>query len=75
VLFGGFGDSTLDFQLRVFIPHIEHLITVRHDMHMRITEAFREAGIEIAFPQRDLHIKSMPDLRGVERAGGESGEQ
>lgn len=75
VLFGGFGDSTLDFQLRVFIPHIEHLITVRHDMHMRITEAFREAGIEIAFPQRDLHIKSMPDLRGVERAGGETGKQ
>jgi small-conductance mechanosensitive channel len=28
---------------------------------MSIDKAFREAGIEIAFPQRDLHVRSMPD--------------
>jgi small-conductance mechanosensitive channel len=28
---------------------------------MNIDEAFREAGIEIAFPQRDLHLRSVPD--------------
>lgn len=72
VMFGGFGDSTLDFQLRVFIPNIEQLIVVRHDMHMRITEAFRQEGIEIAFPQRDLHIRTMPDMRGVERVAEQS---
>ena len=65
VLFNAFGDSTLDFQLRVFIPHISHLITVRHHLHMRIIEAFREADIEIAFPQRDLHIRSIGDLAGL----------
>ncbi|USN98819.1 MAG: mechanosensitive ion channel [Phycisphaeraceae bacterium] len=53
-----FGDSTLDFELRVYIPHIDHFLPVRHDLHLRIMEAFREAGIEIAFPQRDLHIRS-----------------
>ncbi len=61
VVFGGFGDSTLDFQLRVFIPHIDHLLTVRHDMHMQVILAFREANIEIAFPQRDLHIRSIAE--------------
>lgn len=57
-LFWGFGDSTLDFELRIFIARIEHLQPVRHQLHNAIIKAFREAGIEIAFPQRDLHIRS-----------------
>ena len=56
VHFRSFGDSTLNFELRIYLPHVEKLLFVRHEAHMRITEAFREAGIEIAFPQRDLHI-------------------
>jgi potassium efflux system protein len=72
VYFNGFGDSTLSFELRFFIPHIEHLITVKHALYMRITEAFRQEGIEIAFPQRDLHIRSMPAGLGnaAEATGG-----
>ncbi len=62
VLFKSFGDSTLDFELRVFIGHIDHLVPIKHAMHMRITKAFREAKIEIAFPQRDLHIRSIGEL-------------
>ena len=58
VLFGGFGDSTLDFQLRVFIPSIKNFVEVRHLLHMTIMKTFRAEGIEIAFPQRDLHIRS-----------------
>ncbi len=65
VVFNGFGDSTLDFQLRVFIPHVRQLIPTRHDLHMRIAEAFRAADIEIAFPQRDLHIRSIGDFAGL----------
>jgi len=60
--FTGFGDSTLDFELRVFIGHIDHLLTVRHGMHAAIDQAFRKAGVEIAFPQRDLHIRSGLEL-------------
>jgi potassium efflux system protein len=70
VVFSRFGDSTLDFELRIFIPHIDHLITVRHDMHMRVTEEFRKANIEIAFPQRDLHIRSIGELRDVMETPG-----
>jgi potassium efflux system protein len=61
VLFLGFGDSSLSFELRVFIRTAEALFPVRHDLHMSVDKAFREAGIEIAFPQRDLHVRSMPD--------------
>ena len=61
VLFLSFGDSSLSFELRVFIRTAEQLFPVRHELHMSIDKAFREAGIEIAFPQRDLHLRSMPD--------------
>ena len=58
-LFLGFGESSLDFELRVFIPHIDHFLPTRSDLHFAIDQAFREAGIEIAFPQRDLHVRSI----------------
>ena len=71
VLFNGFGDSTLNFELRCFLPHIDHMISVRHDLHMRITKRFRQEGIEIAFPQRDLHIRSADGLaEAIQKAGG-----
>ncbi len=61
-LFLGFGDSTLNFELRVFISHIDYFLAVKHEMHMTILKRFREANIEIAFPQRDLHVRSIGDL-------------
>jgi potassium efflux system protein len=60
VLFIAFGDSSLSFELRVFVRSAEQLFAARHDLHMGIDRAFREAGIEIAFPQRDLHLRSVP---------------
>ena len=60
VVFNAFGDSSLTFLLRVFIPHIDHLIVVRHRLHRAIDDAFREAGIVIAFPQRDVHVFQAP---------------
>ena len=70
-LFTGFGDSTLNFELRVFIASIDDLIAVRNDLHTGILAAFRTAGIEIAFPQRDLHLRSVGDLsRLIDRVAG-----
>ncbi|MBI2825618.1 MAG: mechanosensitive ion channel [Planctomycetia bacterium] len=54
-----FGDSTLDFELRVFVAGLDEFMMVRHDLNARIDRAFREAGIEIAFPQRDIHVRSV----------------
>lgn len=65
--FLGFGESSLDFELRCFSPDVAHLLPIRHQLHMAIDRAFREAGIEIAFPQRDLHVRSLPESwRGPE---------
>ncbi len=57
VLFNGFGDSSLDFELRVHISHIDHRFLVQNEVRFGIFAAFEEAGIEIPYPQRDLHIK------------------
>jgi potassium efflux system protein len=58
--FEGFGDNTLNFVLRTFLPSLENRLDVIHALHTAIDREFRAAGIEIAFPQRDLHIRSMP---------------
>ena len=53
-----FGDSSLDFELLAFIVDIENGANTRSDLHFAIFKALKDAGIEIPFPQRDLHIKS-----------------
>ncbi len=58
--FDGFGDSCLNFTLRTFLPSMENRLLVIHELHTAIDEAFREADIEISFPQRDLHIRTLP---------------
>ncbi len=57
----GFGDSSLDFELRVRIQRIERRFSVTSDLNFEIEKAFREAGVAIPFPQRDLHIVSYPE--------------
>ncbi len=64
-LFMGFGDSSLDFELRARIHRIERRFSVRSDLNFAIDKAFREAGITIPFPQRDLHIVSYPEQQQV----------
>jgi potassium efflux system protein len=68
VIFAEFGDSTLNFELRAFVNSPELVRHLPHELNMAIDDAFREHDIEIAFPQRDLHIRSsepvihhMPD--------------
>ena len=67
VLFLGFGDSALNFELRVFIRNIDERLGVVSDLNFAIDQAFREAGIEIPFPQRDLHLRDWPPLPPAER--------
>jgi len=57
VLFTGFGESSLDFVLLVWIPDplLEPVVT--SDLRFAIDAAFREEEIEIPFPQRDLHLR------------------
>ncbi|MFD2158066.1 mechanosensitive ion channel domain-containing protein [Rubritalea tangerina] len=61
VLFQAFGASSLDFILRGFVNHYDDLIETRSNLHYQIDAAFRDADIEIAFPQTDIHIRSLPE--------------
>ena len=62
VIFQEFGDSTLNFELRIVIPTRERFLEARHDLNMRIDRAFREHNIEIAFPQQDVHLKGLEGM-------------
>ena len=57
VLFLDFGDSSLDFELRVIIPDINRRRYVTSDINRAINAAFNKLGIEIPFPQRDVHFR------------------
>jgi potassium efflux system protein len=58
-MFIGFGDNALNFELRAFVGSFEHFMEARDALHTAIDDAFRQARIEIAFPQRDIHIRSI----------------
>ncbi|MGB5454706.1 MAG: mechanosensitive ion channel domain-containing protein [Gammaproteobacteria bacterium] len=66
VLFRGFGDSSLDFELRVHLYDVDRRLSTISNLNFAIDKAFREQGIEIPFPQRDVHVKTLPDSKSGE---------
>ena len=56
-----FGNSSLDFELLAWIAHPELRGRVRHELLMSIYKNFNEKGVEIPFPQTDVHLRSMPE--------------
>ncbi|WP_084708724.1 mechanosensitive ion channel family protein [Siansivirga zeaxanthinifaciens] len=59
-LFTDFGDSSLNFMLRFWVPFEIGLIA-KSDVSIAIYNYFKAEGVEIPFPQRDIHIKNMPN--------------
>ncbi|WP_161488052.1 mechanosensitive ion channel domain-containing protein [Sedimentisphaera cyanobacteriorum] len=76
VIFKGFGASSLDLELRVYISSIKQYLDVWHQVNSRIDQRFREENIEIAFPQTDLHIRSsdMPIPLDIQNSGKQKDE-
>lgn len=59
VIFDGFGDSALNFELRVYTrTHANKPRVLKSILNYRIFKELADANIEIPFPQRDLHIRS-----------------
>jgi len=56
-----FGNSSLDFELLAWIDHPQLRGRIRHDLLMNINKNFKQNGIEIPFPQTDIHLRSMPE--------------
>jgi small-conductance mechanosensitive channel len=59
VLFMGFGDSSLDFVLRAWCADNDNYVTTRSNIALAINRDLNAHGIEIPFPQRDLHLRSV----------------
>ncbi len=68
-LFLGFGESSLDFSLRYW-THYDTWLEVASDITVAANTALKEAGIEIPFPQRDLHVRSVDERAGRILRGG-----
>jgi len=58
VRFNNFGDSSLDFQVYFWVKESFTVENTKSDLRYAIDDAFRKHGIQIPFPQRDVHIKS-----------------
>ena len=60
----GFGDSSVNMELRVWISDPQGgVMNVTSDIYLRLWDLFHEHGVEIPFPQRDLHIKEGANLK------------
>ena len=73
VLFTAFGDSALDFELRCFVPQAGEVFRIATEIRFEIVRLFRERGIEIPFPQRDVHLRGVDVLAAAGRADGSGG--
>jgi potassium-dependent mechanosensitive channel len=68
-----FGDSSLNFVLRCYLPNMDNRGTVIHELHIAIEREFRAAGIEMPYPQYDVRVRSFRDSPDL-RAGGNGAE-
>ena len=66
VRFIRFGDSSLDFEILAWVPNVMHRLEIISDLHFMIRKKFREHGIVIAFPQRDVHFYPAADVQPKE---------
>jgi small-conductance mechanosensitive channel len=57
VLFRGFGDSALLFEMRVWTNRFDTWPQTRSELAIGAYAVLREAGIEIPFPQQDVHVR------------------
>ncbi|MFE8035484.1 mechanosensitive ion channel domain-containing protein [Thiohalocapsa marina] len=58
----GFGDNALTLVLRCYLENLDYRLTVTSELHQAIDSKFRAAGIGIAYPQRDIHLRSAEPL-------------
>jgi small-conductance mechanosensitive channel len=72
VLFDGFGDSSLNFLVRVWISSFDEGVRMKSAVAVAVNAALREADMEIPFPQRDLHLRSVDPAAGGRLRGEET---
>jgi small-conductance mechanosensitive channel len=77
-LLTGFGDNAVNLEARMWINDPQNgIASVKSDLFWGIWQRFRDHGIEMPYPQRDVHLKSIPEIRvrtGPEPEGGTKAE-
>lgn len=71
VLFVRFGASALEFSIRAWTNQFGDWVSIRTELNARVDEALRREGIEIPYPQQDLHLRSV-SAEAAARLAGES---
>ncbi|HIC62571.1 MAG TPA: mechanosensitive ion channel [Marine Group III euryarchaeote] len=61
VRFQDFGDSSLTFVLVAWINNVIKIRQINSDLHHQVFDKLKDAGVTIAFPQRDVHIHGVPE--------------
>ena len=74
VLFADFGDSALIFRLRIWTD-IDSMLKVETEIRFAIDRLFRDRGIEISFPQRDIHVRSWLPAEKLSMEEGKIGDK
>jgi small-conductance mechanosensitive channel len=67
VFFEDFADSALNFILVVYLANVNRSFAVRTDLRIAILKAFRESGVEIPYPQTDVHLRDLDWVKDVIR--------
>lgn len=70
-LFVEFGESAMAFELRAWVEKTSHRLQVKSDILMAIDERFHQQGVEIPFPQHDLHLRSF-DTEVLKKLSGQA---
>jgi len=73
-IFTGFGESSLDFELRAWTEEFDNYLATKSDLLLAVHDALYAAGIEIPFPQRDLHLRTV-DGEAASRLTGRAAPQ
>jgi small-conductance mechanosensitive channel len=58
-IFTGFGESSLDFELRIWLGAFDQMLQVRSELASALVRRFGEEEITIPFPQRDVHLHTV----------------
>jgi potassium-dependent mechanosensitive channel len=69
--FKQFGDSALNFELQFWVMQESNTVKVKSEVALEVMRLFSEAGLEIPFPQRDLHLRAVdPTTAGLLTGNG-----
>ena len=75
IIFDAFGDNALNLVLRCFVDSQDVRMITMTQLHQAINKRFNEAGISIAFPQRDVHLDTLKPLEvRISRDDGQPAE-